>query len=89
MLHAGRYSDARYAMPPKKKPKRTKFLKKDRDETVIRLVEEDEDQYDDIVDEAVENLRPGVDLKHKDSRKQFVDSVKTKLKNLFTSVLKV
>lgn len=42
---------------------------------IKRLFEEEEDHYDDIVKEAIKELRGGVHLNYKESQRKFVDSL--------------
>lgn len=64
-----------FAMPPKKKLRTAKFLKKDVDSMVKRLFQEEDDCCDDTVQEAIQKLRAGVHLSYKISRKQFVNDL--------------
>ena len=62
-------------MPPKKKAKRAKFLKKDRESMVKHLISQEEDDLNSTVKEVKERLQAGVHLKYKESWKRFVESV--------------
>ena len=62
-------------MPPKKKLKAAKFLKKDVDGMVKRLFEDEDDCHDVTVEEAIKKLKDGIHLSYKDARKQFVNDL--------------
>ena len=59
-------------MPPKKKQRKTKFLKRD---SLRMIAELEKGSYTDVYQTCMEKIRAGIHLQRYDSRKKFVEGL--------------
>ncbi len=79
-----------WRMPPKKKRKKAKFLKKDREKMIVELESKEKDDLGEIAKEATEKLRTATFIKLRKSREMFVNSVCEGIaKDAFETIVKI